>query len=77
LVSALQSVNTQLQNLIDRWSEERPGTYKSQPGPESATTPGPEHREVYPDDVTAPPAETGHEEVHPDDVNSGSSSNIP
>jgi gas vesicle protein len=76
LLSALHSINEQLRNVTQRWTEERS---------EQATTDRPAYepdvqgrQEVHPDDVdTSANVETGHQEVHPDDVESAHGGDVP
>lgn len=79
LLSALRTVNTELQKVSDSWSatgktgaENRPN-----PGEEADRTASVQaHEEIHPDDVESTvDREEQHEEIHPDDIESASPAN--
>lgn len=74
LLSALRIANEQLQNVVNRMSEDIPGSapagtsaWQAASGEEGWPQAG-GAPEVHPDDVEVRPSETGHAEVHPDDI---------
>ena len=76
LISALRSINEQLQKASQRWSTERS---------EQATTEGPAYepdvqgrQEVHPDELdSSANMDTDHREIHPDDVEADHGGDVP
>jgi hypothetical protein len=67
LLSALKTVNTELQKVIDSWAKQE-GQGEQTGGASSPAA----HQEIHPDDVESQVnRESGHQEIHPDDVESG------
>lgn len=71
LLSALQTLNRELQKVVERNvpSQGQEGSPQSPPaGGDTAKYPGTGMHEVHPDDVNSPASSEPHQEVHPDDA---------
>lgn len=76
LISALRSINQQLQNASQRWSEERDTQVTTDRPAYEPDVQG--RQEVHPDDVdSSANMDTDHMEIHPDDVESNHGGDVP
>jgi hypothetical protein len=76
LISALRSINEQLQKVSQRWSEERGAQATTDRPAYEPDEPG--RQEIHPDDVdSSGNVDIGHREIHPDDVESDHGGDVP